>query len=1393
MSDVKKLNSKVNLDKSIKGFFTKKKIILSSLTSVLVSVPITIGITQIMNDKGYTFHGQSFSNLSSAVDYVKNNSTVSQHMVEGNNSKWKLSLNNEVKIFNTPEELRAYVYDNFVKVQSVNTNLDFSKFENEKGALNINGDFWKNIYDGSSNLNKTVYQGLNDIAYDNEESAKKSYFQVKDGYQFNGIYFQTKEQLNNYLINNYLPSQNNSFNSIVIEGPNGTKSNAINLSGKNAMAEISEFVSNNAEKVLSYTNSTNKKTFDISSSNVNNIINDVNVKDLDYIHMYTNEGQSRYVIDNSIYDDNNLIGPYFYNGNLDVGSFMNKNMWRKTTGIKKSSFLGSKIDDMIGNFFTSVINDDNVLNIIESDQDKKIPPIFRTMLYLEDINGKTREGKNSSETEKPKKTSLDDWYVNKINELSPKLSKEIENTNRTLLGGKRYNTFFKIPIMYSFIMQRIVSYNLGNEILNLTIDYFSRVADFIQDAIDIVTLYDKDILTRDDGKVFNVKEFFQIGNPEYNLNTSTEYFLNEIKTYSKLVSAMSTYVGATNSIMLTTGLLPFDSYDQSYLFDFGIIEKDQYYKDETKYKAIYDSFSTLSYAEMLNVYIPNSKNQTINSIKDKPKSEWDKSMEAIKSNFSKLPVGSLLKGIGMKNTEYHDLARALLNTEIRLFNETNAIMHDGYLSKLYNPDSKKDRLGPFMTLIHHNQTIDTYRVYIALVADIRSGGRVYNNPNDIVDKNAFIKNISRLVGFAFGSAYMVGTTVNQIFKGYSKYRGSYSVNRASALSGSESSWATTWAGPDSSSNNGWMRDAMVGSVPSVTNHPLFKHFSNKANTGNGSVGSWGGGISGDINRSNSIISRAGSNHGSVSSNQSFTMKDLEPIYAKVNKPYNPDPDFLIGRVFSFLTDHMDRDEWHIWDGGAVYTGVREPIYESFNGSVVSRQSIVSPFHEASSISGDNWERASSNGLTTNDFPAAPTETPKADRVASSKRMKWSGKATLLKIKDYASIAANVLGPLISTGLFGLEIFFLISDFVSENYTQEFYVYTTADGTEFIWDGGLTVSKYLGLETRQLSGIDKMKLLRPIQVTLPQVEDFYYYNGVKYYDPNLLKKDQLTYLLQNNITPTSKQFKVKYTLSNTSNNKSFDSIESLLEDVIADLGITKNNDGTYNFKNINKGSTYLSKTSFAFSNGLTTDENNSQIAISRNVLENIRTTKIVMLPKKDATTHKANGRTDEFVYPGKYWDGSKVVENNDKSREYIIDNSANELKAGVNNTNRMIDKSDYAIENIAEAEKKSQEKLYSTFKTKLAVNQKTTIVTDVINKNKFNEMSDSVSKKNLYVVKLPGQESMYFATMDKAQTYAIAYLKFQKDADMKNQTIYNYNGMTFNSIDEIIEWIKLNSI
>ena len=38
----------------------------------------------------------------------------------------------------------------------------------------------------------------------------------------------------------------------------------------------------------------------------------VNINDLNYQHIQSNEGESRYILDNS--DSADLIGPYFYKG-----------------------------------------------------------------------------------------------------------------------------------------------------------------------------------------------------------------------------------------------------------------------------------------------------------------------------------------------------------------------------------------------------------------------------------------------------------------------------------------------------------------------------------------------------------------------------------------------------------------------------------------------------------------------------------------------------------------------------------------------------------------------------------------------------------------------------------------------------------------------------------------------------------------------------------------------------------------------------------------------------------------------------------------------------------------------------------------------------------------------
>lgn len=1397
-------NSYSNLKNSKKNsneFLTKKKVILTSLATLMIASPISIGLSQV------SFGQKKTSNLESLNQKFQNGIETINKRVEGNDTKWKLSYNNTTKTFNSPEELRKFMYDNFLQTKEVKTNLDLNSLQNELGQLNVDDEFLKNV---SENVvkedTKTVYKGYGDVAYDTEDKAKESYFQVKDGYNYNGIYFKSKTDLNNYLLAN--PQTTSSINSIVIEGPNGVKSAPININDPRAANDIKSFINNNASKVVSYTSS-NGETIDINKDNIDTAINKVNLKDTEYIHMYSNEGQSRYVVDNSIYDNNNLIGPYFYNGVLDVGSFMNKSMWKKTTGVKKQAFLSSKVDEMIGQFFTNIINDDNVLNLVESKQENKVPPLFRTLLYLDENNNVVRDSK---EEENKKKISLDDWFMARLAQLSPGLAAEVVQTNRTLLTGKKYNTFFKIPIMYSFIMQRIVSYNLGTEILNLTIDYFTAVANFIQDAIDIVTLDNKDLLTRDkDKKVFDVKEFFKIGDPEYNLNTSTEYFLNEIKSYSKLVGAMSTFMGASNNITLTAGLMPFDSYNQEFLFDFGIISRDAFYGRKSTYEAIYNSFSALDYQTMLTSFVKNNQNSQIKQFANTDQKDWAQKLEAVRSTRTGIDYSTVLKGIGMKNTEYHDLARGLINTEIRLFNASGELLTDGYLTKLLNADPKKDRLKKYVEFMNNNPKLDAYRVYLAMVADIRTSGRFFVDENSTANLDAYMRTITRLVGFAFGSAYMAGSAIKTMYNNF---------KRKPSGSMQTGTWENNWVNepiydiPDGVQLTGW-KEASISPVPSATLHPLYEYFKKRgieyaggdgtiSGGSIGSIGQWGGSIWGDINKdkNSSFASTTASLRGSVSGagssnvnpeNQAFPVSKYKTIYAEIKRPANsPQIDGTINRIdrtFKFL------DKYDTIDGnysikyaslrgiGDVRDGISSPIYQNVGSRRGSVQSLVSPFEDAISISGMSWNTIWDDTSTT-----APSVNGSANNTAkrkwnASQIFKWSGKTALSKVKNFANLAANVLAPVISTALFGMEIFFLVADFIKEEYTQEFYVYTTADGTEFIWDGGLTVSKYLGFEVKQLNNIDSMKLVKPIQITLPQVEEYYYFNGNKFYDTNSLKRSQLKYILESGNIPTSERFKIKFTLSNVNNNYSANSLNELVEEVFKDMNITKKSDGSYDFSKFNSNSKYISKSGFAFSNGVIVDNTHTAAVITKNIIDNIRATKIVKVVK-DTNSQTSN---NEFVYPGKYWDGTKVIENKTPTTEYLIDNSANELKNKASVNNKLLSATDYVEQDILKAEKASHDKLLATFKSKTNVQSKKTTISQSNSTNKYSDLLGEATKQNLYVVNLPGRAPMYFSDITKAQTVISNALGIKKEATYTNKVYYQYKGIIFESIDEIIHW------
>ncbi|WPL38815.1 hypothetical protein [Malacoplasma iowae] len=324
----KKILNHLNKKKSNK-IFSSKKLLLLLGSSTIAIVPVISSIAVGNNSMNmnlysgaYSLGDKDFDSYNSLMNYVdKNSKTIN---VEGNNSKWSVTLNGVTRTYNDPNVLRNEVYNQLISRKQVKTDVNLADYVGPKGVLGLtNQEVWKHIsYDVNSK--NTIYQGANDQVFNTQDEAYDSYFQTKEGYHFNGINFSNKNDLKQYLEKEYFPNRNTK-NTVVITSPSGN-SLPIDLTKANAYDELTSFINNNAEIRINYKNDGDEQV-DITRDNVQSQMDKVNLHDLNYQHVLSNQGESRYIIDNK--DSADLIGPYFYQGVLDVSSFKNKDMWKK--------------------------------------------------------------------------------------------------------------------------------------------------------------------------------------------------------------------------------------------------------------------------------------------------------------------------------------------------------------------------------------------------------------------------------------------------------------------------------------------------------------------------------------------------------------------------------------------------------------------------------------------------------------------------------------------------------------------------------------------------------------------------------------------------------------------------------------------------------------------------------------------------------------------------------------------------------------------------------------------------------------------------------------------------------------------------------------------------------
>lgn len=743
-------------------------------TGIIATAPIitavAVGVTQT----------NAVINLNSedSFNYVLNNATKNSEEMETNNSRWSITLNstNEVMYFDSPEQMQTklgtYIQENFA-----NTSYDLEKYTDPNtgilGGDQQGDDLWKNLNIGVNKENlkiQTVYRGENGQIFTNAVDAKSSYLQLQEAYYFNDIYFNTKEELRKYLLDEYFYDNTPKANAITIKAPNNTISAPINLNDSNFENIVKSFVESNASKVLKYDRTINQdgemkpdKTIYFTPENYMDKYNEINLNDLDYQYIASNQGKSKYILDLDASDEHNLYAPYIYDGTLDIGSFSNKDNWQKSKEGDNVNipYQAGEVNYAIGTFFSFLLSEDQAINNTLYDNNVRnirlfnIPEIKVTNTYDNTLSGTV---------------NFDDYYLSEMKKTDKLLFREVIEMYRTMLRGKRYNAFYKIPLLYSFIMQRIVSYNLSQSFLNLTVDYFGSICDYLQDALELTILNNKLLdnfyVKKPD---FNIARFFNIGNPQFDISTSIDAYMEIFKKdYPLLVGAIVAAITGISDLNSYAGLYNTLSSSMQKLIKYDVINEDNksiFTQNGSLFKNIYKLWTQPDYVTFLKF----AKDEKLHNKADNHSVFFD-----------------VDKYIATLSYELHNfLVNANAFLEIDIDSRDRSNKYNGILSKLYNKNSTNSytpsNYSYYSQLMVNNSKVikeivanknyTIYQIYLLLIID-----------HDLFNSSTFNKNFNSIGAFSDAInnirnnlANRPSSNVTEIFSNASKFMCEYFV------------------------------------------------------------------------------------------------------------------------------------------------------------------------------------------------------------------------------------------------------------------------------------------------------------------------------------------------------------------------------------------------------------------------------------------------------------------------------------------------------------------------------------------------------------------------------------------------------------------------------------------
>lgn len=574
-------------------------------------------------DNPYMFNGVKYNNYSDLISHVNKN-TEQKEVVQDHEYKWSIGNSlSDKKYFNSSELLLKDSLSN-IKTYDAYTSIKYNDINNSKGAFNeIDSKIVSQMELTEENSNKNIdsvelFQGRNDSKFKTEEQAKKSYLSVHDIYNFNGINFRNKTDLEHYIDQQDNPSMTNQ-DYFTIRNPkkvNGSSSLPIsrtNLATIDVTSEkrfendnyisIRNYVRDNANTYVSIKKNNNQSGYyyyDINdSSNIANINTRVSEKDINYTKIESNQGKSTYVVDVSKDDDHNLNGPYLYDRGGNILSSTEKKLWKKIDDGGNREAGTSVLAPFVKDFISLMINDKEEIPLNSQYFVSKEDMIF----YFTEIKGSNDLLSGNSLNKQ--------WFeiISFIKTLYPKLYENIIKSYSRLKETKRWNSFYKLPIIFKLIIDGLIGEEAKNDIIFKVKKFFTNLTLKIDKNLSTLNAITKknglDILKneRNSKEFFSLTNIFGFNNNSYDLSSNIDAILNNIvEFYPNMIFVMLIQnVAMSNNFLGIESLEPFIEILKKNSSVFGINFQNEF-KNKNLISVLYTIFSSKNPKNILKLF-----------------------------------------------------------------------------------------------------------------------------------------------------------------------------------------------------------------------------------------------------------------------------------------------------------------------------------------------------------------------------------------------------------------------------------------------------------------------------------------------------------------------------------------------------------------------------------------------------------------------------------------------------------------------------------------------------------------------------------------------------------------------------------------------------------------------